>query len=272
MKLSSHSQLILIATLLLAVSGAAVAADDDDDAPDPQQMINQQMWVLTPEQFDQWVFNGIGNCDQAMKQLDTQINMRIEAINRVCKLSDAQKQKLRAAAASDIKRFHDKYDDLKQKLSNTRYNQNDINKAYSKIQPLQQEWNAGILSDSSVYNKVLHRTLDPEQSNHSEKDDADRDQYRYKAKVKLAVLSLESSLPLTDQQREAFTKLLIEETHSPKSFGQYDCYVVMLQAAKIDRKKLAAIFDEAQMRVLQRVFAQAKGMEPALQGEGVLPD
>src|SRR4051794_19671773 len=106
----------VLVALSMCASAAAAGDDDDELVVDPQQLANQQLWVLTPEQFDQWVFNGIGNYDQAMKQLETQINMRIEAINRVCKLSDAQKQKLRVAAASDIKRFRDKYDEMKLKL------------------------------------------------------------------------------------------------------------------------------------------------------------
>jgi hypothetical protein len=228
--------------------------------------------VLTPEQFDQWVFNGVGNCDQAIRQLETQINMRIEAINRVCKLSDAQKQKLHLAASADIKRFRDKYDELKLKLQNTRHNQNDVNKIFTQIQPLQTEWNAGILGDKSVYNKVLHRTLDPEQSQHSEKEEAERDQYRYKSKVKLAVLTLETAMPLTEAQRDAFVKLLVQETHPPNTFGEYDYYVVMLQAAKIKPEKLTVIFDEPQMRALKQVFQQARGLEPVLKQQGVLTD
>ncbi len=265
----------ILLLLVIGLVGAPLLADDDDEAADAQQNgqnVNQPQFVLTPEQFDQWVFNGIGNCDQAMKQLETQINMRIEAINRVCKLSEAQKQKLHLAADSDIKRFRDKYDELKQKLQNTRHNQNDINKIFTQIQPLQLEWNAGILGDSSVYNKVLHRTLDPDQSNHSEKEEAERDAYRYQAKVKLAVMTVETSMPLTDKQREAFIKLLLEETHPPKTFGQYDFYVVMFQAAKIKPEKLSAIFDEPQMRGLKQAFQQAEGMQQILKQEGVLPD
>jgi hypothetical protein len=46
----------------------------------------------------------------------------------------------------------------------------------------------------------------------------------------------------------------------------------MLQAAKIDEKKLAAIFDGPQLRALRQAFEQAKGMEPQLKQQGVMPD
>src|SRR5947207_2198672 len=99
----SRFNVLVAIPFLLANAAPVIAADDDDDVfIDPQQLANQQQFVLTPEQFDQWVFNGVGNYEQAMKQLDSQINMRIEAINRVCKLSDEQKHKLHVAASTDI--------------------------------------------------------------------------------------------------------------------------------------------------------------------------
>ncbi|HEY2759239.1 MAG TPA: hypothetical protein VGI75_00810, partial [Pirellulales bacterium] len=107
----------LLAFLLLACFAIATRADNDDnddDEPVNPQPAAQQAFVLGPETFDQWVFGGVvmrGPNNNAASQMDQRcqslLNMRIDAIDRVCVLSEAQQKKLRLAASGDIKRFSD---------------------------------------------------------------------------------------------------------------------------------------------------------------------
>src|SRR5262249_54392857 len=120
--------------LLLAaiLAGSAVqAADDDDDAP--QQQPGQPVFILAPETFDQWVFSNVGNSGQALHEIDSQAKLQIEAIDRVCSLSAAQKLKLELSADRDIKKFRDQYEALKSKFQNTKQNPNNLTNVYSAI-------------------------------------------------------------------------------------------------------------------------------------------
>jgi hypothetical protein len=260
----------LLSVVVLVGSPLLAAVDDDDDAP-PQDP-NQPVFILTPEMFDQWVFANVGNSAQAFSQIDSQVKLRIEAIDRVCSLLPPQKHKLQVAADRDIKKFRDEYDQLKLKFQHTRQNPNDLQKIYSAIAPLQQQWNAGIIGDSSMLAKVIENTLSADQWAAYQKEQVERKNYRYRAKIKLALATLESTVPITVEQREQLEKLLIAETKPPKKFGQFDAQVVLLQAANLPEAKFKNIFDDGQMKSLQQVFQQAKGIEPMLKQQEILPD
>jgi len=261
---------LLLSAIVLVGSPLLAAIDDDDDAPlqDP----NQPVFILTPETFDQWVFSNGGNSAQAFSQIDTQVKLRIEAVDRVCSLLPPQTLKLHLAADRDIKKFRDQYDQLKVKYQNTKQNPNNVQSIYSAIAPLQQQWNAGIIGDSSMLAKVIENTLTADQWAAYQKEQAERKNYHYRAKIKLALATLESSVPITVEQREQLAKLLIAETKPPKKFSQFDVQVVLLQAANLPEAKLKNIFDDGQMKSLNQIFQQVKGMEPVLKQQEVLPD
>jgi hypothetical protein len=253
-------------------TAAAAAPDDDDDVVEAPAAVAQPIFVLSAQQFDVWVFAQPGNSGQGIMLLESQLSLRIEAMDRKSKLTDAQKRKLQLAGMSDIKRFSDDYESLKQKLVNTQYSQNDVSKAYNEVQPLQQQWRTGVLGSDSLFSKVLRRTLDPEQSAEDERAEQERIRFQYRAKVQLAIGAIENSMPLTAAQRTDVEKLLLEETRPPKSFGQYDIYVVLIQTSKLPEKKLRAIFDEPQMRALQQMFQQNAQIEQVLRRQGLLND
>jgi hypothetical protein len=268
----------LIAFLLLAWSTAAVRADDDDDdEPANPQPAGQQAFVLVPETFDQWVFGGVvihgGPNNNAANQMDQRcqslLDMRIDAIDRVCTLSEAQQKKLRLAASGDIKRFSDQYDQLKQKYLNTKQDPNNINQVFVALQPLQQAWQTGIFGDQSLFKKVIANTLQQQQLADYQHEEAARNNSRYLAKIKLAVISLDNLLGLTDAQRQEFEKLLAE-TPPPKKFGQYDYYYVITQVARLPEEKLKSILDARQLKIIQPIIQRNKGFEQMLKQQGVM--
>jgi hypothetical protein len=259
----------LLCAIVLLGSPLLAALDDDDDAPlDP----NQPVFILTPETLDQWIFSNVGNSAQAFSQIDSQVKLRIEAVDRVCSLSPPQKVKLQLAADRDMKKFRDQYDQLKLKYQHTRQNPNNLSKVTSAIAPLKQQWEAGIVGDSSMLAKVIENTLTADQWSAYEKEQSDRKNYRYRAKIKLALATLQSTVPMTVEQGEQLEKLLVAETKPPKKFSQLDPQVVLFQAANLPEAKFKDIFDDGQMKSLQQVFQQFKGFEPMLKQQDVLPD
>src|SRR5690606_16020225 len=100
----------------------------------------------------------------------------------------------------------------KSEMQGTTYDQDQINVAYQRIQPLQVIWNAGIFGEKSMLYKVLPNVLGPEQTAKYQQEELKRRKFRYMAKVKLTLASLESALPFTAKQRQQFEELILAET------------------------------------------------------------
>jgi hypothetical protein len=75
-----------------------------------RQFINEQ-------QLDSSIFQTDRDATGARRRLDSQLSLQLEEIDRVCKLTEAQKVKLQLAARGDIKRFFDRYQTLKRSSS-----------------------------------------------------------------------------------------------------------------------------------------------------------
>ena len=226
-----------------------------------------QRFEVTDEQFDQWIYSG--NRDNS--SADVEISLAIEAVDRVCHLTHDQQDKLQLAGRGDFVRFQQRADELRAQYVGKTYDQNDLGKVFEKLQPLINSYRAGLLGRSSLFSKVVHRTLTPEQLQEYEGVEAERLRQRHENKVKLFVAAFGQSCPLTDTQRSAIVELLRSETRPPKRVSQYDWYVVLAQAAKIPDEKFAAILDPAQMRLLKKSLERGRGMAGFLKQQDILP-
>jgi deoxyadenosine/deoxycytidine kinase len=130
-------------------------------------------------------------------------------------------------------------------------------------------WQTGIFSDQSLFQKVIASTLQPQQIAKYQHEEAARNSARYQAKIKLAIISLDNVLGLTDAQRQELEKLL-SQTPPPKKFGQYDHYYVFTQVAKLPNEKLKSILDARQLKLIQPIIQRNKGFEQMLKQQGVM--
>lgn len=266
--------LLVVAVAGIIILGSAVWGQDDWDAKDvvlaqPAGMGRAGAFEIPEETFEQWVFGG-KTTSQVTKRLDSLLALRVESVERACGLSDGQKNKLQLAGRGDVKRYFGSVEEVRREFRKVRRDQNRINEIWQKIQPLQMKFNTGIFDETSLFCKVLKRTLDPDQSGQYEQQERERRRFRYEAKVELAIAMMETGLPLRDIQRQKFVKLLLEEAEPPAKFGQYDYYVVLYHAAKLPEEKLKPIFDDGQWRALTQLFAQARGMEATLKRNGFI--
>src|SRR3954447_5639572 len=227
----------------------------------------QNRWVMDENQFNQWIYqeNG-GGVDE-----DSEITLMVEAIDRACHLTAAQKEKLQLGAHGDYARFKEEVDELRAEFVGKTYDQNDMNKMWQKISPVQQKYQAGLLGEKSLFSKVLQSTLSPEQHEEYEASDAERRKAKHAAKVRLFVAMLDQSCPMKASQRDALVDLLLKQTKPALRKSEYDWYVVVVQVAKLPDKKLTAILDEAQLKYVKKVTARGRGMEAHLKRVGVLP-
>lgn len=247
----------LIAAIAVCASLAvAVAADAQNNK-----------FVLNDSQFNSWLYQGSGQPPDP----DSEATLTIEAIDRTCHLNAEQKEKLLLAAQGDFARFNQQVDDLRSEMVGKSYDQKEFQELYQKIQPLTQRYQAGMLGSTSLFAKVVHQVLEPEQQEEYEAAEAARRKIRHGAKVRLFVALLEQSCPLKSSQRDAFVSLLLKDTQPPLRASEYDWYVVIVQVAKIPDTKLKPILDQAQLTFLKKILAQGRGMEGHLQRIGVLP-
>jgi hypothetical protein len=225
-----------------------------------------QDFQLNEETFNQWLYSA----SQGTFDPDGEMALTIEAIDRVCKLTDDQKDKLELAARGDFSRFEHQVDDLRAEHVGKTYGQNEIGEVYQKIQPLAAQYQAGLLGDASLFSKVLEGSLTSEQSQKFERIEQERRHARYAAKVGLFVAGLQRTCALTAKQRQELTELLLDQTKPPKVFGQYDWYVILYQAAKLPDDTYKKIVDEAQLKPLKQTLQQGQGMEQWLRQQNLI--
>jgi hypothetical protein len=224
-------------------------------------------FIMDENQFNGWLYQGSG---QAPVE-DSEVTLVVEAIDRSCHLNAEQQEKLRLAGHGDYARFEQKVNDLRSECIGKTYNQNTMQELYQKFQPLTQQYQAGMLGPSSLFAKVVHRVLTPEQTEEYEAAEAERRKTRHAAKVRLFVAILDQSCPMKASQRDAMVDLLLKETRPALRSSQYDWYVVMVQAARIPDSKLKPILDQSQMTYFKKITVQVRGMEAMLKQMGVLP-
>ena len=240
----------MVVALVAIVGSSQVARAQDDEVVEDEhataQPVNAMAAVMIPQaqnfdQMDQWVFGRLGGSAGARTKLDSSLLLRIDDLDRVCKITEAQKNKLRLAGRGDIKRFFDKVEVLKRKFQQ---GQNDPNaNIWQEIQPLQVELNAGLFGDDSIYAKTIRRTLSPDQEARFESLTRERTNVRFKATVEWFVAHLDKGLGLTEDQRQRFIELLVRETRAPRKFGQGDYWYLMLRIDGLPEAKLKPIFD-----------------------------
>jgi hypothetical protein len=272
------ARFLLVTVVLMSASGGFTARAQDDDEPEENQ--NAQAAVMlraaaaqqmaNVEQVDQWIFGRFGGSGGARNKLDSSLKLRIEDLDRSCHISDLQKKKLLLAGRGDIKRFFDKIEEVKRKFHN---GQNDPNaNIWQDIQPLQVELNTGLFGDDSIYYKTIRRTLDGDQISRYESSLRERKMVRYRTTIEWFVVHLDKGLGFSDDQRQRFVELLVNESRPPRKFGQGDYWYLMIQTARVPESRIKPIFDVPQWRLLSRQFAQARGMEQWLKSNGVTPD
>jgi hypothetical protein len=232
---------------------------------------NQAVFILTDDQFDQWVFGGPRNSKAGRNKLDSLLALQVDDVARMCTLSEVQKKKLLLAGRGDIKRFFDQVEEKRRKFEKVKQDQNKIGEIYQELVPLQTTLNSGLFGDGSIYAKTIRRVLSEEEDARYQKVIQDKNRFRYKAKVELVVAQLDQTVGFRDEQRRKLVELIVSETQPPTRYGQYDYYLVMYEADQIAEAKLKPLFEDRQWALLRRQLNQSRGMEQFLRNQGLLP-
>jgi hypothetical protein len=263
---------IAVAWLGCACAGL-LRADDDDDLveirPEVQRQMLQGKIRISARNIDAWIY---GNQASGRERLDASLVRKIAELARGCGLSDDQKQKLSLAGKGDIQRFVSRVNDLKAKWESEGIPRDQFNAMYQETRPLHAALQQGLFESGSLYEKTLITTLKPAQVARYRQTVRERRAYRYRARVELVVAQLDAILGLRDAQRTQLVQLLLDKTRAPRTFGQFDRFVVLTQMDRLPDETLKPLFEPGQWRVLQRELATARRMLPVLKQNGVIFD
>jgi hypothetical protein len=231
------------------------------------------VFFIEDTNFDQWIFGGDMNPGQSRNKLEAMLKSQIEQLAADYGLTEAQRKKLELAGHGDTKRFFDRVQATRRAFDAVRTDrQKYVDFHRDQVQPLQRAYQTGLFGDGSFFAKSLVKTLDASHAAHYQAAARERNNYRFKASLHLALASIDGNVGLTADQRKRLWKLIEEEVRPPKKFGELDYYVVAIQLAQLPEGKLKPIFNEGQWRLLGNQFDMARRMEPVLVGTGVMPD
>lgn len=254
----------------------------------------QQGW--TDETFEQVIFQQDLTAAAARRRLDSELSGHVNEIDRVCRLTEAQKQKLHLAGRGDIHRFFDLFETAKEefRLAGERFHKEKVQPAGDKVAerlaraelmmqmevelmqcgaPLQPALQEGLFQEHSLLYKSLGRTLTDEQAARYEVLKAERRASRHRASIERVVAQFGQDV-LRDEQRRDLIRLLAEEIKPPRKAtpSPYDSYYTLYMMGRIPEGRLKPLLDPQQWAVVSRRVNRYQRLEAALRQRGLLPD
>jgi hypothetical protein len=154
---------------------------------------------------------------------------------------------------------------LRRKFAGMNIHDNEkMNQFWQELQPLQMRQSRGVGGPDTLLTKAIARTLDEEQAREFDAGQGERRRFRYEASVAIAVHTLETTAPLTSEQRDKLTQVLLA-LPLPKTFGQMDHWVVTYRLSILSSQaSVKEILEARQWQALAQPLAQAKGYKQHL--------
>jgi hypothetical protein len=128
--------------------------------------------VVTEESCNQMLFGKLGTEAAAREELSIHLQRNIESIDRICRLSDAQKQKLVTAGSGEFSRFFKQTEGLRLRIRNPLPQiavnkgalDEKLNMLLEETRPRRRMVNSGIFDSGSLFAKTLRTTLTADQA------------------------------------------------------------------------------------------------------------
>ena len=230
----------------------------------------RQQFMIAESNFDQVVFGNARTPATALARLETLVKLKIDEVDQVARLTDAQKKKLELASRGDIKRFFDQVEEKRKAFQLVRNDQQKYAAFYQQLNPLRTALSQGLFGENSFFTKTLKKSLDEGQVVKYEDLGRRRLVLSQQARIGRVLAILDNSVGLDSRQRRQLLKLIVEETRPPKVYGTYDIYVVLFQLSRLPQDRIKPIFREAQWRLVRQQLDAALRYEQMLKKQGVL--
>lgn len=207
-----------------------------------------------------YLFRGADEA-QFKRQLEQGIHLRIGRIGEVVALDAEQLSKLQLAAHGDLSRFYSEMGAVREQTKDLDPQKNeDAQKAWNLIMPLQQRIQQGLIGEKSLLERVLASTLTPEQRLKYDQFQREREIASYKAILRVTIADMEKSLPLTSQQRTDLIKLLLSSEFPSSVDRQMLPYVGWAMLSRLKLDDVAEILDEQQLETFTKLKEQQVGI------------
>ncbi len=148
-------------------------SDNNNNDDEPDRDLAEPRLRLSPADaaavFDRLVYDAAFNFDDGARQrLDTVLRQRISFVDRMCGLSQEQKEKLRLAGTGDIERLFDRIASHRQEFVALTAGESDdvaLAAVIRETTTLRNPLNSGPLQENSLFANVLRNCLTAEQTN-----------------------------------------------------------------------------------------------------------
>jgi hypothetical protein len=221
----------LVVTTTVAVFAGAAAAGraDDDHVEDTKIALMEQLRAN---------LNPVKRQRALVAHLERELADRLDELDAVCGLAEAQRKKLERAGQGEIKRFIDRFtltvmegaDVSLQEVQGLAVDLRDLHRQPGKL------FDAG-----SLFSKILAATLSREQRARNEPSLRDENRVRYRKAVVAAVHSLAGLVNISNTECVKLSRLILTETKPPLKYGPSDYAFVMYQAARLPEAKLKEV-------------------------------
>lgn len=276
--------MLLVILAGLSVSWPTRADDEDDEKP----VAAARQFNISEQNFEQMVFgasfsgyqvvveNGVRRLDSlsesaasmARKRMVDAIETELRWIEGRCRLTDAQKKKLRLAGRGDIGSFFSRAEELRAKAVGRTLDQQEYSELSMEMSLLRMATQNCLLGEASLFRKTLRRTLDDEQ------------RVEYQRLLRQRQLGAAESgfaawdrvnnnnaritaLKLSPETRRKVCELVVAQGRLPESPTSYMNYIVLLEANRIE-VQIRPLMDNEQWEAFQKLVAQAQRVEPSI--------
>lgn len=277
---------VLLSLVVHGLIGSLAVARADDDVVDAVGV--DPRFVMSEQQFDQTVFNTRGTvvvagaqkrpvvvaqsspATQAKNQLETLLNAEIATIDLRCKLTEAQKKKLRLAGRGDIADLLARAMEVRRRCTSEPMTQQEYTKLTTEMQGLRMVIQSGSFGDLTLFRKTMRSLLSTEQT----------DLYRVLERERRTAMVTEAlainwgqnakPVRLSAETQKKFLEVLLEHGHLPTNPNLYRHYIVLIEIGRLE-DRLKPLLTEDEWQQLQFPLGQAKRVEQFLRTSGQWP-
>jgi hypothetical protein len=154
---------VLVPTIAPPLAAGGVSDPVAEESDEYTALLPERQFKIADPLACRWVFGDVSDTVAARRQLDTLLGKKIDAVHRICGLTDAQKQKCQLAGRRDNMRFIDRVEEIAVQLQLVKDDPDKIKAVFIEAQRLQRGFKPGFRDDSSLFVKVLEKTLTIEQ-------------------------------------------------------------------------------------------------------------
>jgi hypothetical protein len=266
---------------------------DEEDA-DVKPVAGARQITVTEQTFERMVFgeavkpgqavdgNGvrvfvaesISATDLARRRMLGAIDSELQWLDGGCRLTNAQKKKLRLAGRGDIDSFFSRAADLHAKVIGRALDQQEYRELSAQMTLLRMASEDGLLNAASLFRKTLRGTLD-------ERQRADYQQLLRQRQLAAAETGLSTwdraavvndnigrvnainTIKLSAETRRKICELIVAQGRLPESSIPNMNYIVLLEADRI-ADQVRPLMDDEQWEAFQQLVIPAKRVEPAI--------